>query len=88
MNYLPSKETDNYGNWYFKVGNPHLSNNIPQMRSEGFTPYFATGGSNAVPYYLGFKGNTSSSLPTYSNPYISHYLKAVHEIKEGKHHKK
>lgn len=39
-----------------KALNPHLSNNIPQMRSGEFQPRFIAGG-NQTAYYLGLRGN-------------------------------
>jgi len=81
MSYLPSKETDNYGNYHWKVGNANVSNNIPQMRSEGFQPYFCAGGSNAVPYYLGFQGNISER--PLSKTTHSEYKRVVNHLKGG-----
>lgn len=46
----------------WKVGHSHISNNIPQMRSNGFQPPFIAGG-NQVGYYLGVPGNNITSLP-------------------------
>lgn len=83
LSYLPSKETDNYGNWHWKVGNPGVSNNIPQMRSDGFQPYFCTGGSNAVPYYLGLNGHTSQQSVVSRPPVHSAYKKVVYEKLHG-----
>ena len=52
-----------------KATNPHLSNNIPQMRSGEFQPRFIAGG-NQTAYYLGLKGNNvTNEIPrtdTYS----------------------
>jgi len=84
LSYLPSKETDNYGNWHWKVGNPGVSNNIPQMRSDGFQPYFCPGGSNAVPYYLGLNGSTSQQTAVSRPPVHSAYKKVLHEKLHGK----
>jgi hypothetical protein len=46
----------------WKVGHAHISNNIPQMRSNGFQAPFIAGG-NQVGYYLGVRGNNITSLP-------------------------
>lgn len=83
LSYLPSKETDNYGNWHWKVGNPGVPNNIPQMRSDGFQPYFCTGGTNAVPYYLGLNGHTSQQSVVSRPPVHSAYKKVVYEKLHG-----
>jgi hypothetical protein len=40
----------------WKVGHSHISNDIPQMRSNGFQAPFIAGG-NQVGYYLGVRGN-------------------------------
>jgi len=42
-------------NFHPKVNNPHLSNNIPQLRSGGFQAPFFFGGSQ-VPTALGIAG--------------------------------
>ena len=46
----------------WKVGHAHISNDIPQMRSNGFQAPFIAGG-NQVGYYLGVSGNNMTSLP-------------------------
>jgi hypothetical protein len=51
----------------FKVGNPNASNNIVQMRSDGFQPPFIAGG-NQVGYYLGVKANNITSMTMPSTP--------------------
>ena len=43
-----------------KVSNPHLPNNITQMRSGDFQPRFIAGG-NQTAYYLGLRGNNITS---------------------------
>lgn len=52
-----------------KALNPHLSNNIVQMRSGEFQPRFIAGG-NQTAYYLGLRGNNiTAEIPrtdTYS----------------------
>jgi hypothetical protein len=37
--------------YQYKVNHPYVSNNIPQMRSAGFQPYFDRSGQ--VSFYLG-----------------------------------
>ena len=44
----------------WKVGHAHISNNIPQMRSNGFQAPFIAGG-NQVGYYLGIPANNITS---------------------------
>lgn len=51
-----------------KATNPHLSNNIPQMRSGEFQPRFIAGG-NQTAYYLGLRGNNITA----ENPSTTHY---------------
>lgn len=52
-----------------KVLHPHLTNNIPQMKSGEFQPRFIAGG-NQTAYYLGLRGNNiTNEIPqtdTYS----------------------
>jgi len=71
------------GRAIWKVGHPHISNDIPQMRSGGFQPPFIAGG-NQVAYYLGIKSNAITATTPCSSC-ISHYEKVVKKHKRGKH---
>ena len=51
-----------------KVSHPHLSNNIPQMKSGELQPRFIAGG-NQTAYYLGLKGNSRTA----ELPVTTHY---------------
>jgi hypothetical protein len=58
-----------------KATNPHLSNNITQMRSGEFQPRFIAGG-NQTAYYLGLKGNNmTAEMP--STTHYSTYEKII-----------
>ncbi len=54
-----------------KTLNPHLSNNIPQMRSGEFQPRFIAGG-NQVAYYLGLRGNNMTAEVPCSSCYSTY----------------
>lgn len=45
---------------HWKVGHPHVPNNIVAMASYGSQKPFFLGGSQ-VPFYLGIKGNSSGN---------------------------
>jgi hypothetical protein len=59
-----------------KTLNPHLSNNIPQMRSGEFQPRFIAGG-NQVAYYLGIKGNSNTEPEPCGEGCYSSYKKVI-----------
>lgn len=65
----------------WKVGHPHISNNIPQMRSSGFQPPFIAGG-NQVGYYLGIKGNNITAKTPCSSC-MSPYQEVKKHIKKS-----
>ena len=66
-----------------KVQHPHLSNNIPQMRSGEFQPRFIAGG-NQTAYYLGLRGNNITSPIPKSCGCYSTYEKIIKEHKAKK----
>ena len=66
-----------FGNSFWKVSHPNVSNNIPQMKSQTQQPYFVAGGSNQVPYYLGLKGNTGTQIERVGEGIYSSYSKVL-----------
>jgi hypothetical protein len=65
-----------FGITHFKVSHPHISNNIPPMRSNGFQPPFIAGG-NQVAYYLGIKGNNITEPEPCGEGCYSTYKKVI-----------
>ena len=71
-----------FGVFKWKVENPHISNNITQMKSGGFQPPFVAGGNQAA-YYLGMNGNTNTNPGPVKEGEFSAYKKVLWQ--QGQH---
>ena len=67
----------------WKVGHAHISNNIPQMKSNGFQAPFIAGG-NQVAYYLGIPANNITATTPCSGC-MSHSQEVLKKIKKSSH---
>ena len=54
-----NNQAGDFGNFHWKISNPNVTNNIPQMKSAGFQAPFIAGG-NQTAYYLGGRANNNT----------------------------